>query len=164
MKRMREDGGPFPRQLSKKCNRGFTLIELMMVSAIIGLLVGIALPKFGKLIIKAKEASVKGKLGSLRSALAIYYSDTEGLLPGNINVLMPTYISKIPTISIPPGIHEDCDFAYSVLDAAASLRDWGVGPMPDPPPCVAWVYGNVSGVLKISCTHADSKNIPWSSY
>ncbi|MBL8024635.1 MAG: prepilin-type N-terminal cleavage/methylation domain-containing protein [Elusimicrobia bacterium] len=50
-------------------SKGFTLIELMLVSVIIGLLSAIAIPKMADLIWKAKEASVKGKLGSLRSAL-----------------------------------------------------------------------------------------------
>ena len=58
---------------------GFTLIELMIVVAIIGLLAAIALPKFANLVTKAREATIKGKLGSLRSALSLYYADTAGL-------------------------------------------------------------------------------------
>ncbi|HND64395.1 MAG TPA: prepilin-type N-terminal cleavage/methylation domain-containing protein, partial [Elusimicrobiota bacterium] len=57
---------------------GFTLIELMLVVAIIGLLAAIAVPKFANLVIKAKEASTRGKLGTVRSALSIYYADNEG--------------------------------------------------------------------------------------
>lgn len=57
---------------------GFTLIELMLVVAIIGLLAAIAVPKFAKMVIKAKEASTRGKLGSVRSALSIYYADNVG--------------------------------------------------------------------------------------
>lgn len=62
-------------------NRGFTLIELMLAVAIIGLLSAIAVPKFGNLIDKAREASLKGQLGSLRSALSLYYADNEGIFP-----------------------------------------------------------------------------------
>lgn len=61
--------------------RGFTLIELMLVVAIVALLAAIAIPKFANLIDKAKEAGMKGNLGVLRSALTIYYADNEGLYP-----------------------------------------------------------------------------------
>jgi prepilin-type N-terminal cleavage/methylation domain-containing protein len=62
-------------------NRGFTLIELMIVAAIIAILAMIALPKFSNLIDRAREASTKGNLGALRSALSIYQADNEGQSP-----------------------------------------------------------------------------------
>lgn len=83
----------------------FTLIELMLVVAIISLLAAIAIPKFSNLIIKAKEATVKAHLGSLRSTFSIYYADNEGFLPrfgsgaSNLNDLfLPKYIERIPVI------------------------------------------------------------------
>ncbi len=95
-------------------DQGFTLIEMILVSAIIGLLASIAIPKFANMVIKAKEAAVRGKLGALRSALSIYYSDTEGIYftpqwgvtMGTahvypLSILTPKYIEKIPTISLP---------------------------------------------------------------
>ncbi|HMU74905.1 MAG TPA: prepilin-type N-terminal cleavage/methylation domain-containing protein, partial [Elusimicrobiota bacterium] len=60
---------------------GFTLIELMLVVAIIGLLSAIALPKFANLVNRSKEASIKGNLGVLRSAMSLYYADNEGWVP-----------------------------------------------------------------------------------
>ena len=62
-------------------HRGFTLIELMLVVAIIGLLAAIAIPKMANLIDKAREAALKASLGTLRSAIAIYYADNEGFFP-----------------------------------------------------------------------------------
>ncbi|HNG46017.1 MAG TPA: prepilin-type N-terminal cleavage/methylation domain-containing protein, partial [Elusimicrobiota bacterium] len=65
---------------------GFTLIELMLVVAIIGLLAAIAIPKFANLVVKSREAAMKGQLGAIRSALSIYYSDNEGFYPPSIVV------------------------------------------------------------------------------
>ena len=62
-------------------SRGFTLIELMVVAAIVGLLASIALPKFADLITKSKEAATKGAYGAIRSALTLYYADNEDLYP-----------------------------------------------------------------------------------
>lgn len=68
-------------QWCKKSAKGFTLIELMLVVAIVGLLAAIAIPKFGNMVDKAREAAVKANIGNLRSALAIYYADNEGIYP-----------------------------------------------------------------------------------
>src|SRR5216684_2042121 len=69
--------------MQMKTKRGFTLIELMIVVAIIGILAAIAIPKFAQLITKGNEANTKGNLGALRSALSIYYGDTEGFYPAD---------------------------------------------------------------------------------
>lgn len=55
-------------------NKGFTLVELMIVIAIIALLAAVALPKFASATEAAKVANVQGNLANLRTSLAVYYA------------------------------------------------------------------------------------------
>ena len=55
--------------------RGFTLIELMFVVAVIGILAGIAIPNFLEAQTRSKIARVKSDLALSQNALESYYLD-----------------------------------------------------------------------------------------
>lgn len=61
---------------SKFKQAGFTLIELVMVIAILGILSAIVLPRFQNLQVNATEAATRGALGAVRAALAIRYAQS----------------------------------------------------------------------------------------
>src|ERR1700745_2223073 len=94
--------------MTKGKKSGFTLIELMIVVAIIGILAAIAIPKFAELIRKSGEGASKGHLGAIRSALRLYYGDMEGVYPTTLSGLTVAgkYLATVP-VAKTPSYHGD---------------------------------------------------------
>ncbi len=138
-----------------KNKKGFTLIELMIVVAIIGILAAIAIPKFAELIRKSSEGASKGNVGSIRSALSIYYGDLEGVYPADPAALTISgkYLSAVP-VAKAPNYHNDN--SSTVMTAAPD----GNG---------GWWYQDETananfGQLLVNCTHTDTKGTVWTNY
>ena len=160
--------------------KGFTLIELMIVVAIIGILAAVAIPKFADLVSKSKEASVKGTLGSLRSAISIYYGDTEGNYPGNLFSALTTNNKYMPSLSgvaslgkyeIPKNSNGNAGHiggGWANASAAGNvLQDAAFSDATQ----VLVYFSSASaspaasaGDVYVNCTHQDSKGNLWTSY
>jgi len=75
---------------------GFTLIELMIVMAIIVILAGIATALYVNSIQRSKEAVLKSDLFRMRDAIDQYYAD-KGKYPATLDALVSDqYLRKIP--------------------------------------------------------------------
>jgi type IV pilus assembly protein PilA len=91
---------------------GFTLIELMIVVAIIGILAAIAIPNFLRFQLKAKSSEGKTNLAAIRTAEQSYYSEfgvyvsSQGESPATIGagkqVFDPTLATGFDTIGWSP--------------------------------------------------------------
>lgn len=76
--------------------RGFTLIELMAVMAIIALLVGLVAPKYFSTVSRAEETALKSSLFQMRDAIDKFYSD-QARYPTELSELVSArYLRAIP--------------------------------------------------------------------
>lgn len=76
--------------------QGFTLIEVLIVMALIATLAGIALTNYHNAVIRSKEAVLKEDLFRLRDVIDQYYSD-KGKFPASLDALVSEgYLRSIP--------------------------------------------------------------------
>jgi type IV pilus assembly protein PilE len=97
-----------------KSSRAFTLIELLIVVAIIGVLAAIAVPSYTNYMIMARRADAKTALEQLRAAQEMRRSE-RGSFSTSLAELQSTY--GVPAVAGPPGTP---DYAILLNSATAT--------------------------------------------
>ncbi len=135
---------------TRQSTGGFTLIELMLVVAIIGILSAVAIPGFGALVRRSKEATTKEKIQVLapNHRPIQVTDDLTSLLTGG-------YLNAFPPKRTPPYHPEDSTVAAGTMAQQAGSAG-------------GWYYYNdpsesLYGRVIVNCNHQDLNGRTWDS-
>jgi len=144
----------------KKVQQGFTLIELMIVVAIIGILAAIALPAYQDYTIRSQASEGPTLAGGLKASIAEFYAD-RGAWPANnaalgiTNTIEGSYVSGITSaggvITVTYGNKANAaNLATKILTIRPSLSAAGD---------IAWICGYAAAPGGTTAVGADATSV-----
>ncbi len=72
------------KSVAGSVQRGFTLVELLIVVIILAILAAIVIPQFSSATVDAQESALDSNVNSLRSAIDLYRAQHNGKFPGAV--------------------------------------------------------------------------------
>jgi general secretion pathway protein G len=105
-------------RIRRQSDRGFTLIELMIVMGIIGVLAVLAIPNYISAMKHAREAALKEDLHIMRSAIDSYTMDKQKAPQSLDDLLQDGYLKSVPD---DPMTHSKETWVTNTSDAMHTL-------------------------------------------
>jgi general secretion pathway protein G len=100
-----------------KLRSGFTMIELMIVMAIVSIIVAIAVPMYQKSIIRSKESVLRNNLFTLRTVIDEYTYDKQKAPQSLQDLVTDGYLRAVP---VDPMTNSDANWRTIMEDATSA--------------------------------------------
>ena len=180
---IRSEGSDMTTNIIHRRQRGFTLIEIMIVIIILGILAAIVLPAFSDATHEAREATLKDCLRYMRNEITVFtaqHRDVPPVYPGGSLAATPdaaTFISQMTSYS-----DEMCNLSATPSDVfhygqylssmpvnplSSQAGVWvvtGVTPAPDGSQPFGWIYNATTQEIRANLTGSDGAGKPYSTY
>ena len=131
--------------------KGFTLIEILIVIAVISILIGIALPRFKGMQQEGNIAKAKGELRTLQTAVESFYVHNTNTYPVNLADITNQTPQIVNAVGKDP-FNTSTDYAY--LRNGGYYAIWSVGPKEN---------GSVSVVTNTGVTEENGESCIYAS-
>ena len=141
----------------KRVQQGFTLIELMIVVAIVGILAAIALPAYQDFVVRSKMSEATAALAACKTSVQDYTSSHQGITPDDVP---KSGCSAATTQFVKNGVDIQGGGAPAgtPVTLVAVTQNTGSNLGPAPSDCTLTLISSQAGTFEITSWQATSNN------